>query len=89
MVGGAGVAQSRPYGQSEQVADAAGAAIGGLGLVEEAVLSKPEACGSTATPPAADTRHGVAQARQAHRKLRKQGGWAPNWPVFWEYVDEG
>lgn len=22
-------------------------------------------------------------------KLRRQGGWAPNSPVFWEYVDEG
>ena len=22
-------------------------------------------------------------------KLRKQGGWAANSPVFWEYVDEG
>ncbi|MEJ8640126.1 hypothetical protein [Streptomyces sp. MS2.AVA.5] len=22
-------------------------------------------------------------------KLRRQGGWSPNSPVFWEYVDEG
>ncbi|WP_405816489.1 hypothetical protein OG241_17950 [Streptomyces sp. NBC_01390] len=22
-------------------------------------------------------------------KLRLQGGWSPNSPVFWEYVDEG
>ncbi|WP_179165975.1 hypothetical protein [Streptomyces sp. Amel2xC10] len=22
-------------------------------------------------------------------KLRQQGGWAPNSPVFWEYIDEG
>lgn len=22
-------------------------------------------------------------------KLRKQGGWAANSPVFWEYVEEG
>jgi hypothetical protein len=22
-------------------------------------------------------------------KLRTQGGWAPNSPVFWEYIDDG
>jgi hypothetical protein len=41
LVDGAGVAQGRPDGWAEQVADAAGVATGGLGLVKEAVLPEP------------------------------------------------